>query len=130
MDFVPKIPPRFWIDTGGRFVEQEQLRLMNETSRQCQPLFPTARELAGELILACGQAEPFQALAYRLPPILHVIHARDKIEILRDAQVLPKTESLRHVANLAFDRLAFGDHVIAENLPPSVIRPKQSAEHA
>ena len=33
-------------------------------------------------------------------PVFHAVHPRDEIEILRDAQVLPKTEPLRHVADL------------------------------
>src|SRR6266704_1257431 len=85
MNVIPKIAARFWIDTGCRFVEQEQLRFVNETRGQSEPLFPSARELACELIFASSKAELLKALTHSLAPVFYVIHPRDKIEILRDA---------------------------------------------
>src|SRR6266566_4192006 len=130
MNLIPKITARFWIDTGCRFVEQEQLRFMNETRGKGEPLFPSARELACQLVFASDEAELLEALAQGLAPVFYVIHPRDKIEILRDAQVLPKTKSLRHVADFALDRFALGNHVIAKTSAASFVSAKQSAEHA
>ena len=130
MNLFPKIAARFGIDPGRRFVEQEQFWAVNEAGRERETLFPSAGELARELRLAARQPELLDALSHRLAPVLHAIHARHEIEILRDAQILPEAESLRHVADLALDRFALRDHVVAQDLSAAVIGAQQSAEHA
>src|SRR3982751_172199 len=103
---------------------------MNQTGGKRETLFPSAGKFAGELLLAFGQPEFLDALTHSLPPVLHAVHARDEIEILFNAQVLPKTESLRHVTDFAFDRLTLVDHVMTQDLPGSVVGPEQSAKHS
>ena len=101
---------------------------MNEAGGQRETLLPSAGQLAGELLFALRQAElldAFSALFARR--FFTLIHARDEIEIFLDAQILPKTESLRHVTDFALDRFALGDHVVTENTcrfrrPPGAIR--------
>src|SRR5215510_3352373 len=103
---------------------------MNETSRERETLFPTTRKLARELRFAFRQPEFLDAYAHRLSPIFHRIHARDKIEIFLNAQILPKTESLRHVTDFAFDRFTLGDHIVTQNSTASVVGAEQSAKHS
>jgi hypothetical protein len=55
MNVFPKFSSRFGIDPGCRLVEQEQLRLMNQTGSQRQPLFPSTRQLTGKLLPAPGE---------------------------------------------------------------------------
>src|SRR5205085_1539645 len=81
-------------------------------------------------IFTLGQPELFQALPHGLPPIFEVIHPRHKIEIFLNAQIFPKAESLRHVADLAFDRFALVDNIVTETSAAPIICPQQSAEHA
>ena len=130
MDLLPEIAARFGIDAGGRLVEQQQFRPMNEAGRQREPLLPAAGKLAGELVFALCRAQSLDAFAHGLAPILHPVHARHEIEILRDAQVFPEAEPLRHVADLPLDRFAFGDHVVTQDTSAPGIRAQQSAEHA
>ena len=85
MDLLPEIASRFWIDARCRLVQQEQFRAMNEAGRQRETLFPSARELAGELVLALPQPQLLDAFKHGLSPIFHTVHARNKIEILFDA---------------------------------------------
>ena len=66
----------------------------------------------------------------RVAPVFHAVHARDEIEILLDAQVLPKAEPLRHVADLALDRFALRDHIVTEAGAAAGIGAQQPAEHA
>jgi hypothetical protein len=130
MNFFPEIATRFRIDTGGWFVQQQQFRAMNEAGGEREALFPAAGKLAGELLFALGQPEFLDAFAYCLPPILHPVHARDKIEILLNAQILPKTESLRHVTNFSFGRFTFGNHIVTQDPAAPVVGAEQSAKHA
>src|SRR5438046_8058161 len=97
---------------------------MNQAGRQRETLFPSTRELAGELVFAFRQPELLDAFTNGLSPILHVIHARDKIEIFFNAQILPKTEGLRHVTKFPLNCIAFGYHVVTQNSTGSVVRSK------
>ena len=66
MDLLPEIAARLRIHAGGRLVEEQQLRLVDQARGQREPLLPAAGELPGELRLAAGQAESLDALAHRL----------------------------------------------------------------
>src|SRR5215470_1466804 len=103
---------------------------MDETSCECETLFPTTRKLACELRFAFRQPEFFDALAHRLSSIFHCVHARDKIEIFLNAQILPKTESLGHVTDFAFDRFTPGNDIVTQNSTASVVGAEQSAKHS
>ena len=56
VDQVPEFAPRLGVDAGGRLVEQQQLRLVQDAGRERQPLLPAARELARELVAAVDRA--------------------------------------------------------------------------
>src|SRR5438309_4933160 len=103
---------------------------MDQAGGERESLLPSAGELTRELTSALGQSELFQALPHGLPPILHRIHPRHKIEIFLDAQVFPKAESLRHVADFPFDRFALVDDIVTETSTAPIVCAQQSAEHA
>src|SRR6266403_3085475 len=103
---------------------------MNEAGRERETLFPSTGKLAGELFFPFGKSEFLDAFTHCLPPILHTVHARDKIEIFLNAQILPKTKSLRHVTDFPFDRFTSGEHVVTQNPAASVVSSEQSAKHA
>ena len=85
--------------------------------------------MTGELIFAFAQSEFLQALAHGFPPVFDLVHPRDEIEVLRDAQVRPKTELLCHVTGFAFDRFTLANHIVIEDFAAAVIRAQQPAEH-
>src|SRR5437868_14708812 len=85
---------------------------MNETGCERESLFPSAGKFACELLSPLRQPEFFDAFLHCLSAVLHAVHAGDEIEIFFNAQVLPETEPLRHVTDLALDRFAFSDHVV------------------
>ena len=129
MNLVPKIAPSFWVDTGCRFIEQKQSRLVKQARGEREPLLPSAGELARELASALGEAKVIEALPHCLSSSLHVVHTCDEIEIFLDAQILPETESLRHVTNFTLDRFTLVDDVVAKTRAAAFVRSKQSAEH-
>ena len=59
----------------------------------------------------------------------HREHASDKVEILGDAQIFVKTESLGHVADFELDRFALCDHVMPEAGAAPLVGTKQPAQH-
>src|SRR5262249_19563346 len=93
-------------------------------------LLPAAGELAGELALASGQAEPLEAGVDALAPARHRVHARHEVEVLADAEVLPEAEALRHVADAALDALAVAQdvHPEARAAAAGVQEPAQHAD--
>src|SRR5215471_1364028 len=103
---------------------------MNETSCERETLFPTTRKLTRELRFAFRQPEFLDAFTHCFSSIFHAIHARDKIEIFLNAQILPKTESLRHVTDFAFDCFTLGNHVVIHDSTGSVVGAEQSAKHS
>src|SRR6266567_9303698 len=102
---------------------------MNEAGRQCETLFPSTGKLAGKLIFAFREREFFETFTHGLSPVLHVVHACDKIEILCNAQILPKTESLGHVTDFTLDRFAFSDDVMTQDSATAIVGTEQPAKH-
>ena len=103
---------------------------MDQAGRQRQPLFPSAGQLSGELLLPAAQSEILDAGLHHGAALLDAIHARDEIEILHDAQILPEAESLRHVADLPLDLLALPDDVVTQAGAAAFVRHQQTAQHA
>src|SRR4029078_3375301 len=103
---------------------------MNETSRQRETLLPSARKFAGEVVFAFCQSQLLDAFTHGLSPILQFVHARDKLEILFNAQVLPKTKPLRHITDFPFDRFTFGEHVVTQDPTASLVTSDHSAQPA
>ena len=105
VDLVPELAPRLRVDAGRRLVEEEELRLVHDAGGKRQALLPAARQRAGELVLAVGQAEALQRPVDIVAARLEVVEARDEVEILADGQVLVEREALRHVADLELDQV-------------------------
>ncbi len=129
-DFVPEIAAGLGVDACRRFVEQKQLRLMQETRRERQALLPAARQRAGELFCTVGEAEIVEGLLDALLAVVEPVHARHKIEILADREVLIIRELLRHVADLLLDAAGVAAHVEAEAGALAFVGRQQAAEHA
>src|SRR5437763_415997 len=77
------------IDAGGRFIEKDKLRLVQQRADECQPLFPAAGKAAGPAVqigLQPRQLDEFllSMLGIR---ISQSIDSRVKIHVLLHAQV-------------------------------------------
>src|SRR5260370_6980172 len=58
VDLVPELAPRLGIDSRRRFVEQKQLRVMNQAGGAGQSLLPPARYRAGQCAGALAHPQP------------------------------------------------------------------------
>ena len=65
-----------------------------------------------------------------LRAIRHPVHARNEAQILANGQIFPERETLRHVPDLALDRLGFADDVVAETRALAAVGCKEPADHA
>ena len=93
-------------------------------------MFPAARQFAGELILAAGQAKPLDGGARRCSRLRDAVDAADELEILAHRQVLIQAEALRHVSDLQLDLVGLGADVVAKAGAGAFIRRQQPAQHA
>ena len=129
VDLVPEVAARLRIDARRRFVQQQQLRAVQHARGESEPLLPAAGELARKLVAARAEPEPVDRRPHDLRAFGNPVHSRDEIEVLADGQVFPQRKALRHVADLALDRVGLADHVEAEAGPAAVVRREQAAQH-
>src|SRR5690242_13393638 len=129
MDLFPKLAACFGIDAGRGFIEQQQFWIVNHAGGQSETLLPSPGQFAGQLVAPFGEAEPLKRVTHCFPAVRHGIHARHKIQVFMNTQIFIKTESLRHIPDLALDGLALSDHVIAKTCSAACICPEQSAQH-
>src|SRR5262249_20745260 len=130
VDLVPEITPGLRVHAGGRLVEQEQLRVVDEAGGQGEALLPAAGKLAGELAAAFFEAEAGQAAVDPGTAIGDVVDAGDEIEVFPDAEVLVVAEPLRHVADVALDVGLLPAHVVTQAGAGTGVGREQAAEHA
>ena len=79
-----------------------------ESGRRRARAAASSRRRAGRRVGAARPARPSRSMLSRTAcaAVRHAVHARDEVEVLRDAQVLVEAEPLRHVADVALDRVA------------------------
>ena len=103
VDQFPELAARERIDAGGRLIQNEQIRIVNERAAQAEFLAHAARQLLRRPIFEGSQ--PGAVQQFRDSPFAFVAglseQAAEKLDVLADAQVgieiLPKP--LRHVGD-------------------------------
>ncbi len=130
VDIVPEIAARLRIDPRRRFVEQQQLRIVQQAGGKRQALLPAAGQGAGELAGEAPEPHALERLLDDFPTLLHAVNARHEIEIFADAEILVQTEALCHVADVRLDFVGLGEDVVAETGAAPGIGAQQPAEHA
>ena len=87
---------------------------MQHAGSESHALLPSAREFARELIGTAREAEVGDSLADDVAAVGNVVDAGDEIEVLGNSEVVPKGETLGHVADIALDVAALAQNVVAE----------------
>ena len=94
---------RFGIQAGGRLVEDQQRRIVNDGAADSQALFHSARE-AVDQVVALGfqvhQADDFVHARGNCGRI-HFVGAGEVVEIFPNLQVVVEREKIREVADVA-----------------------------
>ncbi len=108
IDQLPELSPRQRIDTGGGFIENEKIRIVNERAAEAELLPHAARQFlrrpVGEgrepgAVQKLGN--PPMALGARLPE-----HAAEEFHVFADAQIGIEvfSQPLRHIGDARADR--------------------------
>ena len=131
VDEAPELPARQRIDPAGRFVEEEDRRLVENRTPEREPLPPAAGEIAGQRGFAALEAGHLDdELPARLDPVAgQAVNASPEPDVLVDGQQLVEREPLRHVADPLFDALGVGRDIDAADERGARGGPQQAAQH-
>ena len=100
---LPELAARHRIDAGGRLVEHDHLRLVDQRAGQRELLLHAAGQLIGEPPAESRQLRHLeQAIAARVE-VAHAVDLREERDVLVDAEVAVEREALRQVADRAGD---------------------------
>jgi hypothetical protein len=126
-DQLPELAPRQRIDAGGGFVQDQQVRVVDERAAQAELLLHAAGQLAGRPVQkreqAGGARQHFDAPC----PLVAVVaeQAGEEVEVLGDRQrrVEVLAETLRHVGDARQDApaLAGVGQIDAEHLDAALL---------
>src|SRR5690606_167682 len=130
VDLLPEITARLGIDAGGRLVEEQQSRPVNEAGGEREALLPSAGECPRELRPTLGEPEALERLIHRGAAAGHLVDPRDEIEVLRDREILVDAEALRHVPHVPPDLGGLPADVVAEALALAGVGGEQAAQDA
>ena len=105
------------IEPAGRFIEQQQIGIMDEHARERDTLLHAARETADEIVLATRHVCERQHVgddfvALRLPDS---VGRAEEIEVLEDGHLPVHREVIRHEADLAACGVAMAHDVEPED---------------
>ena len=129
VNLVPELAPGLRIDPGGRLIEQQDLGVVQHSSRQREALFPAARKLARELTGAARQPQPLERGIDPRVALIQPIDPRDELKVFADCQIAEQPELLCHIADLALDPAALGSQIKPQHFALTRIGNDQPADH-
>ena len=132
VDQVPEVPAAHRIDAGGRLIQEDDGRLMEDGASERQALLPAAGEgrCHGAAVFGKPRHPDHPLLAVLLLFRRDLVDAAEEIYVLLHRQVFVEGETLAHVADLLLDILRFADDVETGHPPLSTAGFKDAAEHA
>ncbi len=103
VDQFPELPTRQRIDTGGRFVENEEIRIVDQRAAEADLLFHAAGKFSGRAVRERSKSRSLQQVGDTTLPFFPVLaeQAPEEIDVFeyrkRGVKVLAK--ALRHVGD-------------------------------
>ena len=132
VECLPKIDPRAGIEPGGRFVEQQEFRPMEQTLRDLDPPLQSAGERLDQIVGAIAQVELDQEmidpLAQRGPG--EAVEMPLMREVLAHPQFLVEARRLKDDAEPAAQGAGIAQEVEPENAGRAARRPNEGGENA
>jgi hypothetical protein len=129
---VPEFTPRLRIDRAGRFVEQEQVGLVQHRRGQGEALFLPARQRAGEPVAQVAEPVALEQFPDARGCICarELMHGGNEVEVLVDREVFVQGKPLRHVTDAALELLGLLGNPETEHFDLACGRQQQAAQHA
>ena len=132
MNLRPKLAAAHRIDARGGLIEKEERRAMDHRAHEREPLFPTSRECATELLSPVGQAGAIELFGdpAAAVPSRHTVDARIESQVFFNRQILVEAEALRHVADVLFDALGVLFDIVTDHGRMAAARVEDPAKYA
>ena len=124
-DQRPELGARQRIDAGGRLVEQQKIRVMDQRATQAQLLLHAARQLAGRALEKRRQAGTARQVVDAAAPLGLAMaeQAREELQVFLDGErgIKVLAQALRHVGDAGANGVTVGlaRHVAAQHLDAS-----------
>ena len=128
----PQVAARDRVDAKGRLVEQQDLRLVDQRTRQAELLLHAARQLAGQPVLERRKIGKFkQALhARRTLGLRHLVQVGVEVQVLEHRHVGVQAEALRHVGDDVLHAFRVTRHADAAERRVAGRRTQHAGQHA
>ena len=133
-DQLPELAAGEGIDTGGRLVEDQQIRVMYQRAAERQFLFHAAGKLLRRPVAERGKPGGLQQFLRPLPPLALglVVKPGEEVEILGDGEcgVEVLAKALRHIGDAAANTAPVipAPQIAAEQFHRSVLDPLGAGE--
>ena len=114
------------IEPDGRFVEQHQLRPVQQPARQQQPAAHAARQLIDGGVAARTQPRQRQTTIDRLSHIGDPVEAREHRQVVLDRHVHVQVVELRHHAHQRAGLLGLAGQLVSEHADVARVRDRLS----
>jgi len=120
-DQLPELAARQWVDAGGGFVEDQQVRVVDQRAAQPQLLLHAARQLAGRALGEGRQTGAVGQIGDALAALFGILaeQAAEEIQVLEhgEGRVEILAQPLGHVGDARADpaAMAFVGHVAIEH---------------
>ena len=128
---IPQLAPGHRIDAGSRFVEINDLGLVQHGAAQRQPLLPAARKLAGQAMPVRLQAVAIYGLFDLASAGLGIeaVNLRVEAQILQNRKIVIEGKFLAHVADALAHRVGIGADVNAIHPGAAAGQRQNAAQH-
>ncbi len=127
--FDPRSPR---VEAAGRFVEQQQLRIVQQNAGQAQPLLHAPRQVVDQRVDLVRQIGEGQHVVDEPVAVFfrQVIGGGEEMQILADREVFVEAEVIGHIADLAADGGRITADFDAVDFHPAEQRHLQRRQHA
>ena len=132
LDDVPQVAAAGRVEPGGRLVEEQHRRAVDERGGQVEPPAHAARVGASRPVGGVAEAEPLEQLVGPGPDDApgQVREPADEAQVLAAGQVLVDRGVLAGEADALANGLGVAGHVDAEHLGPAVVGLEDGGEDA
>ena len=128
----PKVTSRQRVNAAGRFVEEQDFGLMNQSRRHREPLLVAAGQISGVFIFGAAQMKFVQHLVDTRPQNFsaQAVSPAEEVQILRHSQVAVERKFLRDVADIRPRLSPCSPQVDARHAQETVSHRQKPAEHS
>ena len=130
--FRPEVAAAFRVNRAGWFIEKQQFRFVEHSTRQRQALFLSSAHCARQLFHLLAEIIAIQQVVN--PGFAFCtgvrVHVSDEAQVLEDGEITVKRKFLCHVANSGLEWICVARNFESQDTGAAFRRGQQAAKHA